>query len=252
MTNIKDFFSYQNTVQSVSDSTRLQSTNYLASIIAFARTTHKSIYVIDYHKKGFDYVSENPLFLCGHSATEVKEMGYEFYIKYVEKQDLSLLLKINQIGFDFYSQYPVEDRINLTISYDFKLKNKEGKTILVNQKLTPIFLTDDGKIWKAICLVSLSTSKKSGNIKVIKNGDNKVFTYDLLKENWTSSKLVQLTDREKQILQYSTKGYTIKDISERIFISTETVKFHRKKIFEKLEVSNIAEAIAHTMNNKII
>ncbi|NAS29934.1 helix-turn-helix transcriptional regulator [Flavobacteriaceae bacterium R38] len=230
----------------------MQSSNYLASIAAFARTTNKSIYVIDYQKQGFDYVSDNPLFLCGHSAEEVKEMGYEFYFKYVIEQDLNLLLKINQIGFDFYEQRPLSERINLSISYDFKLKNQENKIILVNQKLTPIFLTDDGKIWKAICIVSLSTSKKSGNITVIKNGDNKVFKYNLKDECWNSSTLIELNEREKEILLYSSKGYTINEIANTIHVSPDTVKFHRKKLFEKLEVSNIAEAITYSFNNKII
>ncbi len=34
-----------------------------------------SIYVIDFNKKGFLYVSDNPLFLCGMSAEQVREMG---------------------------------------------------------------------------------------------------------------------------------------------------------------------------------
>lgn len=252
MTNIKDFFSYQNTVQKVTNAEQLQSNNYLASVIAFTRTTNKSIYVIDYEKKGFDFVSENPLFLCGHTAEEVKNMGYEFYLKYVVEQDLELLLKINQIGFDFFEKSPISERINLTISYDFKLKNKEGKIILVNQKLTPIFLTENGKIWKAICLVSLSTSKNSGNIKVVKNGDNTIFSYNLENQCWTTTKLIELTNREKEILNFSSKGYTIKDISDKLYISVDTVKFHRKKLFEKLQVTNIAEAIAYSVNNRII
>lgn len=41
----------------------------------FARTTHRTIYVIDYYRKNFLYVSDNPLFLCGMPADEVKEMG---------------------------------------------------------------------------------------------------------------------------------------------------------------------------------
>lgn len=118
--------------------------------------------------------------------------------------------------------------------------------------MTPIFLTEDGKIWKAICLVSISNAKNSGNIKVTKNGDNKVFAYDLEKELWHSSALVTLTEREKEILQLSAKGYTIKNISETIFASTDTIKFHRKKLFDKLGVSNIEEAIACSVSNKIM
>jgi len=67
MADIDSFFSSRNTVRKVSEADTHQLSNYLEAIAAFARTTYKSIYVIDYEKKGFEYVSDNPLFLCGHA-----------------------------------------------------------------------------------------------------------------------------------------------------------------------------------------
>lgn len=252
MTNINSFFTSKNTVNKLSEKEEQQVNDYIEAVKAFSRTTYSSLYVIDYEKKGFDYVSENPLFLCGHTPDEVKEMGYEFYFKYVPQEDLDLLLTINTVGFDFYETIPVEDRKIHTISYDFLLKTKEGKPILINQKLTPMFLTDEGKVWKALCVVSLSTKPKSGNIIVFKNGSDTTFEYDLKGRYWKSLEKIKLTDREIEILQYSVRGYTIKEIAEKIFVSSDTVKFHRKKLFEKLNVANISEAITYVTNNKLI
>lgn len=252
MADINDFFSFRNTVNKISNDEQKQTADYLEPIKAFARTTYKSIYVIDYQEKGFEYVSDNPLFLCGHTAEEVKEMGYAFYFKYVTEPDLELLLKINTIGFEFYSKIPIEERKFHTISYDFHLKNQEGKIILINQKLTPLFLTEDGKIWKAICIISLSNEAESGNIKIYKKGDNKIFKYDLKGDYWKATEKIKLSSREKEVLQYSTRGYTINEVAETIFVSPDTVKFHRRKLFEKLEVVNISEAIAYATNNKLI
>lgn len=252
MVDINDFFSNKNTVKNISDDEQKRTGSYLESIKAFARTTYKSIYLIDYQDKGFEYVSDNPLFLCGHTAVEVKEMGYAFYFKYVLKEDLDLLLKINTIGFDFYEKIPLDERKYHTISYDFHLKNQEGKTILINQKLTPLFLTNEGKIWKAMCIISLSAEQNSGNIKIYKKGDNKIFKYDLEGGFWKATEKIKLSSREKEVLQYSTRGYTINEIAENIFVSPDTVKFHRRKLFDKLEVANISEAIAYATNNKLI
>lgn len=76
--------------------------DYLEVLNAFARITYKSIYIIDYQKKEFEYVSNNPLFLCGHTAKEVKEMGFSFYKKYIPEADWHLLLKIKDLGYAFY------------------------------------------------------------------------------------------------------------------------------------------------------
>ena len=39
--------------------------------------------------------------------------------------------------------------------------------------MTPLFLTEEGKLWKAIAIVSLSSETKSGNIKVTNKNNNK-------------------------------------------------------------------------------
>ena len=88
MAKILDFFTEQNHVGSISEKDKAQAIDYLESVKAFARATYKSIYVIDYEMKGFEYVSDNPLFLSGLSAKEVKELGYAFYFKYVTSEDL--------------------------------------------------------------------------------------------------------------------------------------------------------------------
>jgi hypothetical protein len=83
MIESKDFFIRENEITYVSDEDYSLMELYIQFLDAFARTTYKSIYVIDYYRKNFLYVSDNPLFLCGMSAAQVQEMGYEFYIKQV-------------------------------------------------------------------------------------------------------------------------------------------------------------------------
>jgi DNA-binding NarL/FixJ family response regulator len=98
----------------------------------------------------------------------------------------------------------------------------------------------------------MSSEKCSGNIKIYKKGDNKVFKYDLEGNFWKTTERIVLTNREKEVLQFSIRGFTIGEIAEAIFVSPDTVKFHRRKLFEKLEVTNISEAISYATNNKLI
>lgn len=50
---------------------------YVESAKALARLTYKSLYIIDYNKLNFLYISSNPLFLCGESVDEVMREGYQ-------------------------------------------------------------------------------------------------------------------------------------------------------------------------------
>jgi DNA-binding NarL/FixJ family response regulator len=52
-----------------------------------------------------------------------------------------------------------------------------------------------------------------------------------------------LSPRENQVLQYLAKGLLYKEIAEKLFISTGTVRQHIHKIYEKLHVQNRTEAI---------
>ncbi|MCP9752559.1 response regulator transcription factor [Ferruginibacter sp. HRS2-29] len=51
-----------------------------------------------------------------------------------------------------------------------------------------------------------------------------------------------LTTREKEIIAEVSKGLYDKEIAQKIFISTETVKKHVKNIYKKLGVRNRVEA----------
>jgi DNA-binding NarL/FixJ family response regulator len=59
----------------------------------------------------------------------------------------------------------------------------------------------------------------------------------------TESALSVLSKREKEILEMLSKGLLYKEISDAVFISTETVRKHVYHIYEKLHVNNRVEAV---------
>jgi len=242
----------KNRVIKISEEDHLQQHHYLEAIKSFARLTYESIYVIDYEKMAFEYVSENPLFLCGHSSEEVLHMGYDFYFKNVPEQDLDLLTLINEAGFDFFKKLPGNTKKLYSITYDFHLVNRDGKHMLINHKLTPLFLTSDEKMWKAICIVSISPNKNAGNIFIHKQGTDETWELNIENSIWCKSEKPKLTKREVEILRLHAQGLTINQIAEKIFVASDTVKYYRRRIFERLGVNNTVEALAYAVNNKII
>ncbi len=56
--------------------------------------------------------------------------------------------------------------------------------------------------------------------------------------------LESLTDKERNLLRYVSLGLSNKDLAERLSVSTNTVKWHLRNIFEKLQISNRVQAIA--------
>lgn len=64
--------------------------------------------------------------------------------------------------------------------------------------------------------------------------------YNFLLKNYRPNEKTILSTREVEIIQLIAKEYTTQDIATFLNISTFTVENHRKKIFFKLDVKNVA------------
>ncbi|MEO8150893.1 MAG: LuxR C-terminal-related transcriptional regulator [Bacteroidia bacterium] len=61
-----------------------------------------------------------------------------------------------------------------------------------------------------------------------------------------------LTHRELEILSFLVQGLSYKMISQRCNISTSTVNTHIQKIYEKLQVHSVVEAVTKAIETRIV
>ena len=139
----------------------------------------------------------------------------------------------------------------------------------INDKLPVIMLTvfdDNENIFNAICagasgyiLKRYATEEIPSAIRMVLTGGapmtgsvaRKVLmmvppakTSDQEKSN--------LTDKEIAILQFLVNGYSYKMIAAELKISIDTVRFHIKKIYDKLHVHSATEAVSKAIKDKLI
>ena len=58
-----------------------------------------------------------------------------------------------------------------------------------------------------------------------------------------------LSEREQQVLELLAEGFSYKIVADKLSLSFHTVNSHTKKIYEKLHVSSLGEAIAYYYRN---
>lgn len=68
----------------------------------------------------------------------------------------------------------------------------------------------------------------------------------------TSLELVSLTEQEIRILKWIEKGYTNKEIAEKLQFKEGTIKVYNNIIFQKLNVKNRTQAIVRAKEEEII
>ena len=67
----------------------------------------------------------------------------------------------------------------------------------------------------------------------------------------TDNNVMNLTVKEKEVLKNLTDGMSYKMVADKMSISYYTVNSHIKKIYEKLQVHSVGEAISFAMKNKL-
>jgi DNA-binding NarL/FixJ family response regulator len=61
-----------------------------------------------------------------------------------------------------------------------------------------------------------------------------------------------LTKREKEVLNHLCDGESYKIIAENLFISEQTVHFHIKNIYQKLQVHSKSEAVSKALRERLV
>ncbi len=226
---------------------------YIDSAKAFARVSYKSLYIIDYNRMNFLYVSDNPLFLCGENVETVQQEGYDFYYNHVPEEDLEFLTQVNRAGFEFFKGVAVSERSQYTISYNFRITQKESREkILINHQITPLKLDSMGNVWLALCLVSLAPTQEVGIAYMTAVNSNSMWQFSLKSGRWKQIDSIVLNEYEKAVVRLANQGLSVGDIANEINRSEDSVKGYRKTLFQKLGVGNISEAIAVATHRRLI
>ena len=120
------------------------------------------------------------------------------------------------------------------------------RKVLVQQKKQLRWL-----FWGALCLVVLTVAlmlyvRRNVLLKRKNTAADEVIEEAITQMGNSSGKEnheVELTDRERQILQFIAQGKTSPQIAEKMYLSLPTIKWYRKKLLVKFEASNTADLV---------
>ena len=98
-------------------------------------------------------------------------------------------------------------------------------------------------------------------INTVVNGDNfysaavtKSIMESMQKKKSVIKKLhnVQLTSREKDVLELIAQEFTTNEIAEKLFISHHTVESHRKNLISKLQVRGVSGLVKYAIQSGLV
>ena len=123
-------------------------------------------------------------------------------------------------------------RCCLFINLDFVINGQDKVIHFTFKQLTPslylVFL-EDGHAWLEI-----------GKPYVLDSDNKAIYYFD--NGRWFFSD-DNLSDKEKQILKFSARGLTVRDIADKVCLTSDAVNYHKRNIFNKLNVKTMNEAM---------
>ena len=245
---MKGFKSFLNYISDVSEEKYAVLDLYCKLLDSISRTTNQCLYLIDFYKGEVLYVSNNPLFLAGETPEELKlYKGGEFNSKYISKKENKQIANIIGAWFKFLEKCPIEERTLYSLRYDYFMKD-----MLINACMTPAFLCKEGKAWLVVCNVKISTHSKSGNAVILKENSSTFWKYSLKGKCWKEDTFISLSEIERQVLRLSIQGKKEKEICDVIFRSLDGLKALKRRLFQKMDVNNITEAVSFAISYGLI
>jgi DNA-binding CsgD family transcriptional regulator len=171
--------------------------------------------------------------------TEIKSIWEDELLSRVHTEDLQKKYRLEFQFFQLLNTISVADRMNYEVITKLRIRNREGRYVLVKHRLIYISSSEDGSARLALCLYNLiydhpEFEVPQGVIVNIKSGE----VIDYRQHPFND----MLTLREKEILQLIKHGRRSKEIADKLSLSINTVNRHRQNIFQKLNVGSAMEA----------
>lgn len=215
--------------------------------------TRSMFFLLDNASLKYLFVTKSAPNVLGYSRETIVGKGFKWLFTMFSEAELEYKKQVMSDLYEFLKTLDSDTILNCTVRYDLVLERSDGKPVHLLEEMmypevnsdgepviTSCFLHDIGEYAnndKRHCAVYLNTS---GLEEMIYSK-----SYQVGQKN-----NCPLSEREIQILEQFSNGLTSAQAAEKLFVSENTIKTHRKNILRKLGVVNTSEAVKLSLKNK--
>lgn len=192
--------------------------------------------------------------MLGYTNPEdIENDDMELFHRIIHPEDLQFVLETENDAYIFFRDLSPSEKKDYKLVYDFRVKNTLGIYLRFIHQFSVLELDRQGKSWLALIVTDLIANRAAEdkpqrrmiNIRTGKlylfNNDDDTFNSDML-----------LTRRETEVLGLIALGLDSQEISERLFISVNTVNNHRRNILSKTRSENSTQALLYAKRIGIV
>lgn len=208
-------------------------------------------YEVNFQTLKISYISESVFQFLGKRPEEV---AFKDIISTACKDQISSIELKERVIYDFFFEYLLShERTKYKIIYLYKMKDHTGKTRTILHQAIILNIDELGNLKDVLSIhtdITYLNLEPSNAISFIKlDGSSSFLNLDTTRgkfnphNSFDSDISKVLTKREKEIVQYLSKGDSSKEIASKLYLSVHTVQKHRKNILSKTECKNTSEVV---------
>lgn len=202
--------------------------------------------------KGFEYVSKNFTACTGLSRKQLTNGGMDYFWSLFHPEDIKLWLKsLNNLMTFTMTELNDEQRKRMSYTWNYRIKNADGKYVNIIQNTTPLQFDDAKKPIIGMAHYTVLDGDLAMDICASAKYLNDKNEYEtLFYQNVSNSNLLDLiSNRERDIIRLIITKNTSEAIAEKLNISVHTVNTHRRNILKKINIDYTFELISYFKNN---
>lgn len=214
--------------------------NHLSELLALGPYYHYVINIVDY---SLSQVSESTQSIHGltNQPTTIKDIINQIHpddLDFVVKAEEATLIKMREIGF--------EHQLFLKTSYCFRMRVADGSYHLFHHQAIHLSKDSMGRLATALNIhmdIQHLTTVNNKIVLVTGIGHRDDFFQIDLAQRDKRLYIPELTKREMEVLTLLAQGLSSREIADRLYIASETVRIHRKSLLRKTRTKNKSSLI---------
>lgn len=214
---------------------------------------NSTISVLDLNRNNYLLKSSKFKRMLGYTNPEdIENDDLELFHLILHPDDLPFVLETENDAFMFYKNLPDSEKKDYKLVYDFRVRNTKGIYMRFIHQFVVLEQDRFGKSWLALIVTDLAEGKASNDKPQRKMINIKTGKFQAFNKDDDSQSLTTISKRETEILSLIAQGLDSKNISERLFISVNTVNNHRQNILSKTRSENSTKALLYAKRLGIV
>ena len=208
-------------------------------------------YIIDFFNMGLSHVSESIKMLTGLNPDTVT---FTDILGSIHPDDLDFVIKAEAFLTRFFDKKIGREKLlSYKISYNLRSRVSDGSYVMFNHQALMLTLDESGGYGKSLNInTRIDHISKVNNYKVSLIGLHGEPSFMGIGLEDSPEQAEPYSKREIDVIKLLAEGLSSKEIGDKLFISQETVKTHRKNILEKAGCKNTSQLISGCIRQGLI